>query len=212
MLELKEFALLKKHGFRLLPYGLAKDVKQAVEIAERIGYPVALKGLVVGVTHKTDIGAVKIGIRNHIALKLAYKELMENMQRHGATASGVLVQKMARKGVELIIGGKRDPQFGYMVVLGLGGVYVEVFRDITARICPITKRDVDEMVKDLQAHPLLLGARGQKPIYLKGLQKLMIATCRFLVKEKIKELDLNPVIFDEKGYDIVDARFTADKK
>ena len=117
------------------------------------------------------------------------------------------VQKMARKGIELIIGGKKDPQFGHMIVLGMGGVYVEVFKDVTARICPITKQDIIEMVNELQTHPLLTGVRGMGPINLNQLYSLMVKTSKMIVKEDIKELDLNPVIFDGKGYDIVDVRF-----
>jgi acetyl-CoA synthetase (ADP-forming) len=115
---------------------------------------------------------------------------------------------MARKGVELIIGGKKDPQFGHMIVLGLGGIYVEIFRDISARICPLVPQDVDEMISELKVHPLLEGARGKKPINKKVLQELVLKSCRFMQKEDIKEMDLNPVVFDENGCDIVDARFS----
>jgi Acyl-CoA synthetase (NDP forming) len=124
----------------------------------------------------------------------------------GKRIDGMLVQKMARKGIELIIGGKKDPQFGHMVVLGLGGVYVEIFRDITARICPVRKEDVEEMIRELKAHPLITGTRGEKPINKEALVRLIIKTCKFIEKEDIKELDLNPVIFDSEGCDIVDAR------
>ncbi|MBU0586046.1 acetate--CoA ligase family protein, partial [Candidatus Micrarchaeota archaeon] len=124
---LEDFELLKKNRFALLQYGCAKTKLEAHLIAKSIGYPVALKIISDEITHKTDVGGVKIGLRNDAALSIAYDEIMENSHEH--PIKGILVQKMARKGLELIIGGKKDPQFGHMVVLGLGGVYVEIFRD-----------------------------------------------------------------------------------
>jgi hypothetical protein len=126
----------------------------------------------------------------------------------GKKIEGVIVQKMARKGVELIIGGKKDPQFGQMLVLGLGGIYVEIFKDVSARICPVEAKDVEEMISELKSHPLLEGARGKKPINKKELEKLVIRASQFMIKEDIKEMDLNPVICDEFGCDIIDARFS----
>jgi len=206
MTLVEDFSVLEKHGFKLLPYHLAKSEDGAVKAASRIGYPVALKIVSPDVEHKTDIGGVRIKLRNEEMLRNAYKEIMQNA--NGKKVDGILVQKMARKGVELIIGGKKDPQFGHMIVLGLGGVYVEIFRDISARICPLVASDVEEMVAELKVHPLLEGARGAKPINKKALEALVLKTCRFMAKEDLKELDLNPVVFDENGCDIVDARFS----
>lgn len=205
MTILDDFKVLKRHGFKLLPYKLAKNEKEAIAAAKKIGYPVVMKVVSKAISHKSDIGGVKVGIKNEAALRLMYKEIRDNVRKH--KIDGVLVQKMARKGVELIIGGKKDPQFGHMIVLGLGGIYVEIFRDVTARICPVAKQDVEEMIHELKAHPLLEGARGRKPIDKKALIKMVLNACKFLRSENLKELDLNPVIFDSKGGDIVDARF-----
>lgn len=204
MTMIDDFILLKKNGFKLLPYAVAKSEDDAAAAAKKMGYPIALKIISPEIIHKTDVGGVKTGIRNEVVLRHAYKEVITNAG--SKKIDGVLVQKMARKGIELIIGGKKDPQFGHMVVLGLGGIYVEIFRDITARICPIKREDVDEMVNELKSHPVLTGARGNKPINKKALERLVINTCKFIEKEDIKELDLNPVIFDSSGCDIVDAR------
>ncbi|MFH1222600.1 MAG: acetate--CoA ligase family protein [Candidatus Micrarchaeota archaeon] len=200
-----DFKLLEKNGYRLLPYGLAKSEADALALAKKFGYPIAMKIVSPAIIHKTDVGGVKLGIRNDEVLRHHYNELTASAS--GKKVDGVLVQKMARRGVELIIGGVYDQQFGHMIILGFGGVYVEVFKDITARICPITNDDVKEMVMELKAHPILLGARGKKAINIDGLESLMVKTCKFMVKEQIREIDLNPVIFDERGYDIVDARF-----
>lgn len=202
--RIPEFALLEKYGVKLIPYGTAKNEKEAARIAKRLGYPVAMKVISPEIAHKTDYGAVKVGIKNEERLLAAYEDIMENVR--GKKITGMLVQKMARKGLELIIGGKKDPQFGHMVLLGLGGVYVEVFRDVSARICPIRKEDVKEMVMELRSNPLIMGVRGMKPIDIGALETLMVKVCRMLVEEDILEMDLNPVVFDERGYDIVDVR------
>lgn len=203
-----EFALLEKYGIKLIPYGIAKDEKEAARIAKKLGYPVALKIISPEITHKTDYHAVKVGLKNEERMLAAYEDIMENVRGH--KVSGMLVQSMARKGLELIIGGKKDPQFGHMVVLGLGGVYVEVFRDVSARICPIQRQDVKEMVMELRSNPLIMGVRGMKPINIDALETLMLKVCRMMLEEDVLEMDLNPVIFDEKGYDIVDVRLRRD--
>ncbi|MFH0737336.1 MAG: acetate--CoA ligase family protein [Candidatus Micrarchaeota archaeon] len=201
-----DFTLLERHGFRLLPYALAKNEEDAVKAARKIGYPVAMKIVSPEIEHKTDVGGVKVNIKSEEALRMAFKDILQGAQ--GKKVDGILIQKMARKGVELIIGGKKDPQFGHMVVLGLGGIYVEIFRDISARICPLKASDVYEMISELKVHPLLEGARGKKPINKKVLCQLVLKVCGFMMKEDIKEMDLNPVVFDENGCDLIDARFS----
>jgi acetate---CoA ligase (ADP-forming) subunit beta len=201
----EDFSVLEKHGFKLLPYALAKDEDGAAGAAKKIGYPVAMKIVSPEIEHKTDFGGVKINITNEEILRHTYRSIMASAR--GKRVDGMLVQKMARKGIELIIGGKKDPQFGHMLVLGLGGIYVEIFKDISARICPLEKSDIEEMISELKAHPIIEGARGRKPIHKKKIVELVLSTCRFMQKEDLKELDLNPVVCDEKGCDIVDARF-----
>lgn len=205
MTMIDDFSTLEKRGFRLLPYGMAKSNDDAAKLAEKIGYPVAMKVVSPEIEHKTEFGGVKVGIRNPEALAHAYRDIRDGAK--GRRIDGVLVQKMARKGIELIIGGKKDPQFGHMVVLGLGGIYVEVFRDISARICPVSEEDVEEMIGELKSHPLLMGARGAKPINKDVLKKLVVNVCRFMMKEDLKEMDLNPIICDQEGCDLVDVRF-----
>ncbi|MBD3210527.1 acetyl-CoA synthetase [Candidatus Micrarchaeota archaeon] len=199
------FSLMEKHGFKLIPYRLVKTEDEAVKAAKDIGYPVVLKVVSPEIEHKTDIGGVKVNLKNEGILRHSYQEIMKNAS--GKKVEGVMVQKMARKGVELIIGGKKDPQFGHMVILGLGGIYVEIFKDISARLCPVNADDVEEMIAELKAHPLLEGARGRRPINKKKVKELVLNSCVFMKKEDIKEMDLNPVVCDEKGCDIVDVRF-----
>ncbi len=201
-----DFQLLKKHGFKLLPYEIAKNDSEAKKIAKKIGYPVAMKVVSSEIEHKSDIGGVKIKIRNEAALLVAYADIMHSVS--GKKIDGIMIQKMARPGVELIVGGKKDAQFGHMIVLGLGGIYVEIFRDISARLCPVNRTDIEEMIAELKSHPLLEGARGAKPINKKALEDVILGMCKFMHEENIMEMDLNPIIVDENGYDIVDARFS----
>lgn len=206
MRDLPEFALLKKYGFKLLPYGLARDEKEAISIAEKIGYPVAMKIISPQASHKTDVGGVRLNVRNYAGVKLAYKEFQDIARMHRLKLDGILIQKMARKGIELIVGGKRDAQFGPMIILGLGGIYVEIFRDVSARLCPVTRNDIEEMVDELKSHPVLRGARGKKGIDMRALEDAVLRTCRMMERERLEELDLNPMIFDEQGGDLVDVR------
>lgn len=205
MTMIDDFHLLEKHGFKLLPYLLATSENEAVRAGEKMGYPLVLKIVSPEITHKTDIGGVIVGIKNKEALIVGYNEIIDNAT--GKKIDGILVQKKARKGIELIIGGKKDPQFGYTIVLGLGGIYVEVFRDITARICPITEEDIREMVLELKSNPILLGIRGKKAIHMESLEKLLLKVSKFMKDLDISEIDLNPVVFDENGCDIIDVRF-----
>lgn len=208
---LEEFRLLKKYGFELLEYGTCNNIDSCIKTAKKIGYPVALKLLSAQASHKTEVGGVKIGITGEDGLKVAYRDILLSAKKHNVKIDSILVQKMARKGVELIIGGKKDQQFGHMIILGLGGIYVEIFRDISARICPIQEKDIDEMIEELRSHPLITGARGRKPISIMKLKKLMLAASKFMVAEDLLEIDLNPVICDENGCDLVDIRFKSGK-
>lgn len=206
MTIIDDFKILEKYGFKLLPYHLAKTEDDAAKAANKFGYPIAMKIVSPEVLHKTDVGGVKINIRTEDSLRSAFREITTSAKNK--RLDGILVQKMAREGIELIIGGKKDPQFGHMIILGLGGIYVEIFRDISARICPLIGSDVDEMVMELKTHPLLEGARGKKPIDKKALEQLVLRMCSFMQKEDITEMDLNPVVFDDVGCDIVDVRFS----
>jgi len=197
------FSLLKKYGISTIPYKLAKDEEEAVKYAKNIGFPVVIKAICKEIVHKSDVGAVKLGLRTEEEVMAGARDLLTRFNKFKPK---LLVQKMARKGVEVFIGGKKDPLFGHLILLGLGGVYVEIFKDVSARLCPIKKEDVLEMVEELKSKSILLGARGRKAINKDKLCDLMIKVCRMMVKEDIKELDLNPVIFDDKGYDIVDVR------
>lgn len=195
---------LTSSGIKLIPFRFCQAKEEAIRAGDQLGYPVALKAFSRQVTHKTEIGGVMLNIGSGKEMALAWEKIRQRTQ--GYQLDGTMVQKMARKGIELIVGGKQDPQFCQLILFGLGGIYVEVFRDISVRVCPISKQDADEMIHEIKAYPLIGGVRGLKPVNEKALQELLLKVSDFLVAKKPKELDLNPVIADAKGYDVVDYR------
>jgi acetyl-CoA synthetase (ADP-forming) len=157
------------------------------------------------ILHKSDKGCVKLNIKDEESLRKAYSEIISNAG--GAEVDGVLVQKMAKPGLELIVGGRRDEQFGPVLLFGLGGIFVEVFKDFSLRVCPIEKDDAMEMIREMKAYPLLTGVRGTKPVDIGAVADLLLKASKLLYEnEQVKEIDINPVIAYENGYCAVDVR------
>lgn len=164
-----------------------------------------MKAISPQVLHKSDRGGVMLGIKSAAEAEKAYHLLMERYR--GVALDGVLVQKMAGKSaVELIVGGKRDAQFGQLLMLGMGGIFVEVLRDVTFRVCPIQKSDALEMIGELRSRAILEGARGRKPIDKNSLAATLVKISQLLEKENPSEFDINPLLCDEKGCIAVDVR------
>ena len=200
-----DFKLLSKYGISYPASELASSPAGAAGAASKIGFPVAMKVISPQVTHKSDRGGVILGVGSGPEAEKAYHLLMERYR--GVKVDGILVQKMAGKGaVELIVGGKRDAQFGQLIMVGLGGIFVEVFRDVSFRVCPITRGDAEEMVRELKAYPILAGARGRKPVSQPALAATMLKVSKLLEKEDPAEFDINPLMADEKGCLAVDMR------
>ena len=195
-------ALIKKYEIDFAEGSIVGNVDEAVRVAK---YPVALKILSDEIIHKSDRGCVKLNVKDEGSLRKAYSEIMSNAGN--AKVEGVLVQRMAKPGLELIVGGRRDEQFGPVILFGLGGIYVEVFKDFSIRVCPIERGDALEMISEMKAYPLLTGVRGTKPVDVEAIADLLQKASSLLYKnEGIKEMDLNPVIAYEKGYCVVDVR------
>ena len=195
-------ALIKKYDIDFAEGSVVRSVDEALKAAE---YPVALKIMSDEISHKSDKGCVKLNVKDEDSLKKAYSEIMSNAG--SAKVEGVLVQRMAKPGLELIVGGRRDEQFGPVVLFGLGGIFVEVFKDFSLRVCPIDRNDALEMISEMKAYPLLTGARGTKPVDIEAIADLLQKASKLLYENKhINEMDLNPVIAYEKGYCAVDLR------
>ena len=174
-----------------------------------MGFPVVLKVSSADVVHKSDAGGVKLGLANATQVGKAYTEIMSSIKENypQAQIEGVSVQKMALPGVEVIIGMSKDPQFGPVLMFGLGGVFVEVLKDVSFRIVPVTRTDASEMIKEIKGYPILEGYRGKEPADISALEELIIKVSEFVDQNpQIKELDLNPIFAYEDRAIAVDAR------
>lgn len=211
LLEEEGQEVLKAYGFPLPKSVLATSANEAVKIAKKIGFPVVMKIASPQIIHKSDAGGVKVGLDSAGEVKTAFNEIIKNAKKYNkkATIKGVLVQEMVKGGKELIIGSKLEPGFGPVIMLGMGGIYVEVLKDVTFRLAPITNMEADDMINSIKTKKLLEGVRGEKPSDLKKLSELIQKLSALVTDFKeIKELDMNPVLVMEqgKGCKILDVR------
>lgn len=192
--------LAEKYGIPMIPTYAAKKEKDLVAISKKITYPFAMKVVGKSLIHKSDIGGVKLNLQNSHDAMMAFHELKKIKG-----CEYVAVQPQ-RKGIEIIVGGKMDPQFGPTILVGMGGIYTEVFKDSALRIAPVTESEVREMISELKIAPILHGARGQKEINEKQLVQLIMGVSKLMVEKNITELDLNPVIATPQSVEAVDIR------
>jgi len=188
---------------------LASSQNEAIALGEQIGFPVVLKVSSPDISHKSDAGGVKVGLKNKRELTKAYQEIMASARQKYPSASieGVSVQSLARPGVEIIIGMFKDSQFGPVIMFGLGGIFVEVLKDVSFRIVPLARSDAREMIKEIKGYALLEGYRGQEPANIPLLEELLLKVSDFVEQTpEIKEIDLNPIFAYQDGAVVVDAR------
>ena len=210
--ELEGTRLLRCYGFNVLPTVLATDAAQAVEHAEQMGYPVAMKIVSAQIIHKSDAGGVKINLPDADAVRRAFETIMHNARAFNAEAviDGVLVQKMAPKGIEVILGATRYPKFGHLLMFGTGGVAVEVFKDVTFRLAPINRNSARFMVHSIKGFALLNGFRGTPKADLAAIEKLLVCLSDLTTDNpEIRELDINPLLVHSgnQGATVADCRF-----
>ena len=211
--EVKSKSVLAAYGFQVPAGFLANSPEEAVEIGERIGFPVALKVVSPDIIHKSDIGGVRLNLIDAAAVRDAFDLMMLRVGQKAPRAmiEGIYVEKMVDRGLEVIIGMNRDPQFGPMLMFGLGGIFVEVMKDVTFHLAPISEADALTMLKSTRSYEILEGRRGQKGVDLsaiaQGLQRISQLTTDF---PQISELDINPFIVGEIGKNpiVADARMT----
>jgi acetyltransferase len=209
LLEHEAKAILKVHGAPVSRDILAKTPEEAVNASKKIGGKVALKIVSPEILHKSDVGGVKLNLEGEDEIRKAFMDIIENTRRvyPDADIIGVLVSPMARPGLEVIIGTKTDDLFGPIIMFGIGGIMVEVLRDVSFRVLPISSVSARKMMSEIRAAPILDGVRGNPPSDKKSLQKLLVI-CSDLMEAypEIQEMDLNPIIVYESGASIVDAR------
>ncbi|HYB68801.1 MAG TPA: acetate--CoA ligase family protein [Candidatus Acidoferrales bacterium] len=209
LLETEAKTVCAEYGIPVTEYKLAKNETEAVNFAMTLGFPIVLKIVSPDIIHKSDVGGVLVGIKNAEEVRSGYGRIMNNVKKHAAKANivGMLVQEMAPGGTEVIVGSIKDPQFGPALMFGLGGVFVEVLKDVTFRIAPVSEDEAAEMISEVKAYPLLKGYRNMPPADLKAIIQILMNTSKLVLDNpEIKELDLNPVIVYEKGAKTVDAR------
>lgn len=209
LLEPEAKAICNEYGISVPKFDVATNATEASEIAQKTGYPIVMKIVSPEIIHKSDAGGVKVNLKSKAEVAEAFKTIVANAKKYNAKADikGVLVQEMAPNGIEVIVGAIKDAQFGQTVMFGLGGIFVEVLKDVTFRVAPITLDDAKEMITGLKAYPLLKGIRGQPPADTNAIAKILVNVSKLVMEyPEIKELDLNPIMAYAKGVATVDAR------
>ncbi|MCG8638399.1 MAG: acetate--CoA ligase family protein [Desulfobacterales bacterium] len=207
--EIEAKTILGEAGINCTETKLATTREEAVALSEKIGYPVVLKISSVDITHKSDAGGVKVNLADQTEVEKGFDEIMTSCRAAfpDADIEGVAVQGMAKIGTEIIMGTIKDPSFGPVVMFGLGGILVEVLKDVAFRIVPIEKKDAVAMTGEIQGKKLLEGYRGQDPADLACLQEMLVRLSDFVEKTPgIEEIDMNPVFAYKDGAAVVDAR------
>lgn len=207
MTPAESMAFLAGNGFPVTPARPAGSEQEAVAAARGLGFPVAVKMNSPDVTHKTDVGGVVLDVRDEERVRKAYRLIAEAAGRIGARDGGVLVAAMAAPGQEVIIGVTKDLQFGHAVMFGLGGIMVDVMKDVSFRIVPLSGKDAAEMTSEIRGARALEGVRGGKPSDVAAVRDLLVRVSDLVARHPgIEEMDLNPVIVHEKGLIVADAR------
>jgi acyl-CoA synthetase (NDP forming) len=207
--EIEAKQLLMQAGINSTDTRLAETKDAAVKLSEQFGYPVVLKVSSVDITHKSDAGGVKVNLKNKTEVENAFDAIMLSCKAAVPTAriEGVSVQSMAKSGIEVIIGVIKDPSFGPVIMFGLGGVFVEILKDVSFRIVPIEKSDAEEMINEIKGKKLLEGYRGQEPADVASLQQMLLKLSDLVnTTPEIEEIDMNPVFSYKDGAVVVDAR------
>ena len=213
--EIEAKQVIQGAGIKVVAAQLVKTPKEAVAISGEIGFPLVLKIVSPDITHKTDAGGVRVGLKSAGEVKKAYAEIMASVREKCPKAEicGVAVQSMARPGIEVIIGMFKDAQFGPVIMFGLGGIFVEVLKDVSFRLIPLVRREAGEMIKEIKGYPLLNGFRGQEPAHIPSLVDVMLKLSALVEKTpEIKGIDLNPVFAYKDSALAVDARIVLEDK
>jgi len=207
--ELESKQILHDAGIPTAPGELATSAEEAVRLADGIGYPVVLKIASPDIVHKSDVGGVRLRLQHGEEVRQAFHTMQQSIvaRAPGARVDGIIVQPMATPGVEVIIGMSRDATFGPVLMFGLGGMLVEVLKDVAFRIVPLEQRDAAEMIRDIQGFQVLAGYRGAPPADLQALQDILLRLSAFVAETpEVQEVDLNPIYAYARGALAVDAR------
>ena len=209
LLETEAKELLREYGIPVPDFRLIKNEDEVSKITCEISFPLVMKIVSPDIIHKSDAGGVKVGIKNEKEGKLAYREIIFKAKKYNKKAkiSGVIAYTMVPQGTEIIIGMMKDPHFGPVIMFGLGGIFVEILKDVSFRILPIEERDAEEMITEIKGYEILKGARGKPPRDIQAIKEVLMRISQLTMENpEINEIDLNPIFAFEKGLQVVDAR------
>jgi 4-hydroxybutyryl-CoA synthetase (ADP-forming) len=216
LLEEEGYKVLEAYGFSIPKKHLAKNEEECTRVVQEIGYPVVMKIASPEIVHKSDAGGVKIGLKNEDEVRQAFRAIINNAKKYkpDAKIDGVLVQEMIKSGKETILGAKFDPILGPLIMFGLGGIYVEVLKDVVFRLAPLEEREATRMIESVRTINLLKGVRGEKPHDLGAIRESLQRLSQLITDfQEIEELDVNPllVLEDGKGVRAIDIRISLKK-
>ena len=209
LLETEAKELLREYGIPVPDFKLIKSEDEIVGLAKEINFPIVMKIVSPDIIHKTDAGGVKVGIKDEKEAKAAYQDIIYKVKKYKKEAkiSGIIAYSMIPQGTEIIIGIMKDPHFGPVIMFGLGGIFVEILKDISFRILPLEERDAEEMISEIKGYQILKGIRGETPKDVKSIRDVLMKISQLVMDNpEIKEIDLNPVFLFNQGLQVVDAR------
>ena len=209
LLETEAKELLREYGIPVPNFKLIKSEEEIAELAKEINFPIVMKIVSPDIIHKTDAGGVKVGVKDEEEARMTYQEIISKAIKYNkkASISGVIAYTMVPQGTEIIIGMMKDPHFGPVIMFGLGGIFVEVLKDISFRILPIEEIDAREMIAEIKGYEILKGARGNPPRDIRAIEEVLMKVSKLTMENpEINEIDLNPIFVFENGIQVVDAR------
>ena len=203
LLEHEALALAEYYGIPVARYGIALSEEEVGKVIRSVGFPAVAKVVSPDISHKSDVGGVILGIKDEESAVKAFKQIMENVRRNvpNARVTGVLYQKMAEPGyIEVIVGATRDPTFGPVIMFGLGGIFVEVLKDVSFRVAPLEPEDAEEMIKEIRTYKILEGYRGMPPRDIDSVKDILMKVSKLMLEvDEVQDIDLNPIMLYEKG-------------
>ena len=215
LLEHEAELVAREYGIKVPSSGLARNEKEALAFARRIGYPLVMKIVSQDILHKSDVGGVKTDISSQKEVSASFKEILRNAKKSNPKAriDGILIQRQAQKSYEFVVGATRDPQFGPTIMFGLGGIYVELFKDVAFRLAPVSEEEALDMIKETKSYKLLTGFRGSAPLDINAVVNTIRAVGELMVHEThVESLDINPLFVYSKGSLAVDVRIILEQK
>ena len=203
LLEHEALALAEHYGVPVAKYGIALSEEDVEKVIKSVGFPAVAKVVSPDISHKSDVGGVILNIKNSEEAVKAYRQIMENVRKHvpRARVAGVLYQKMAEPGyVEVIVGATRDPTFGPVIMFGIGGIFVEILKDVSFRVAPLEPKDAEEMIREIKTYKILEGYRGMPPRDIEAVKDILMRVSKLMLEVgEVQDIDLNPIMLYEKG-------------